>query len=231
MVALIVIGGIVLFFLLLLLCPLKVTLRMEEELSLAVQYAFLKIPILPAKEKPEKEKPKKEKKKQPEEAEGEKKPSFLKKLKDQHGVSGLIHLGKELLKLAGSTMKKLFSHVVVYHLRGDVRIGTGDAAETAILYGRVCAVVEPCMAVLLPMVPKKKRRDVYLYVAPDFASEVSDIKVYVQAGIKPLFLFSALFGALFRLIRVYLAANKRAESGKDNGKTKQEAAQSMEIEN
>lgn len=221
MVALIVIGSIVLFFLLLLLCPLKVTMRYREALSLTIQYAFIKIPILPAKEKPEGEKPKKEKKPKPEEAEGEKKPSFLKKLKAQHGISGLLHLAKELTKLAGSTMKKLFSHVVVYHFHGDIRIGSDEAAKTAILYGKVCAVLEPCLAVLLPMVPKKKRKDVNLYVAPDFTSEVSDIGVYVQAGIRPLFLFSTVFGALFRFIRIYLAANKQAKSQTDYSKAEQ----------
>ncbi len=214
MIAWIVIGGVVLFLALLLLCPLKVTLRYGEGITLVLRYAFLQFRLLPAKEKPEKQ-PKKEKKPKKETPEGEKQPSFLQKLKAQHGVSGLLWLAKELTRLAGSTLKKLFSHVVVYHLHGDIRLATGDAAQTAILYGKACAVLEPCVAVLLPLVPKKKRRDVDLYVTPDFVSEVSDIRVYAQAGIRPLFLFSAAFGALFRFFRIYLAAGQRAKARAD----------------
>lgn len=227
MAALIVVGSILLFLLLiflLLLCPIKVTVALREELSLSIQYGPIKIPILPAKktEKPAKEK-KKKPKEEPEQA-GEKKPSFFKKLKDQHGVSGLLYLAKGLLKLAGSTMKKLFSHVVVYHLSADIRIGSDDAAQTAIQYGRICAVAEPCMTLLLPLVPKKKRKDVQLYVAPDFTSEVSAYQVYAQVGIRPLFLFSAAFGALFRFIRIYLGAPKREQPAKE-AKTEQQTAE------
>ena len=120
-------------------------------------------------------------------------------------------MATEVTKLAAFTMKKLFSHVVVYHLRGDIRLSAGDAADTAILYGRVCAVLQPCMTVLLPLVPKKKRKDVTMQVSPDFVSEDSHISVYAQAGIKPLFLLSTVFGALFRCIKIYLAANKTAK--------------------
>ena len=51
MVALIVIGSIVLFLLLLLLCPVKVIVRMlGDDLSVKLRYGFLTIRILPAKE-------------------------------------------------------------------------------------------------------------------------------------------------------------------------------------
>ena len=132
-------------------------------------------------------------------------------MKEQHGIPGLLRLAKEVTKLATSAMKKLFSHLVVYHLRGDIRLSSGDAADTAILYGRVCAVLQPCMTVLLPLVPKKKRKDVKLQVSPDFASEDSHISVYAQVGIKPLFVLSAAFGALFRFVKVYLSASKAAK--------------------
>lgn len=217
MVALIVIGSILLFLLLVLLCPVKLSVTYQETLSLTLRYAFVKIRLLPSKT-PEKasaakeKKPKKEKK--PPSEEGEKPKSFFQKLKEQHGISGLLYLGKELLKLAGSSLKGFFSHVVVYHLHGDVRIATDDAAQTAIQFGQACAVLEPCMAVLMPLVPKKKRKDVKLYVAPDFTSEVSKIGVYAEVGIRPLFVFSTVFYALFRFIAIYVRAGQRAKERK-----------------
>lgn len=50
-----------------------------------------------------------------------------------------------------------------------------------------------------------------MQVSPDFVSEDSHISVYAQVGIKPLFLLSTVFGALFRCIKIYLAANKTAK--------------------
>lgn len=212
MVVGIVLGSIALFLCLLLLCPLKLSLWYGEDLTLKIGYGPIRIPILPKKERPEQpEKIKKEKKPKKEPPSEEKEPNFFQRLKEQHGLSGLLHLATEVTKLAASTMKKLFSHVVVYHLRGDIRLSAGDAADTAILYGRVCAVLQPCMAVLLPLVPKKKRKDVTMQVSPDFVSEDSHISVYAQVGIKPLFLLTAVFGALFRFVKIYLAANKAAK--------------------
>jgi hypothetical protein len=214
MAALIIIGSIVLFLLLVLLCPLKVTLRYGEQLSLRLRYGFLSFSLLPGKEKPEKEKKvKKPKKPKKEPATGEeKKPSILKRLKKERGLFGLLRLTKALTKLAGSTLRRFLSHVVIYHLHGDIRIGSGDAAKTAILYGKACAVLEPCLALLLPQVPAHLRRDVDLYVTPDFTAEETDIGVYVQAGIRPLFVFTTVFGALFRAIRIFLSSGKDAKA-------------------
>ena len=209
MVVGIVLGSIALFLCLLLLCPLKLSLWYGEDLTLKIGYGPIRIRILPQKEQPEKIKKEKKPKKEP--PSEEKEPTFFQRLKEQHGISGLLRFATDVTKLAASTMKKLFSHVVVYHLRGDIRLSAGDAADTAILYGRVCAVLQPCMTVLLPLVPKKKRKDVTMQVSPDFVSEDSHISVYAQAGIKPLFLLSTVFGALFRCIKIYLAANKTAK--------------------
>lgn len=224
MVALIIVLSCVLAFLLLilglLLCPLKVTVLYQEQVNLKLQYGPLKIPILPGKEKPEKakkkkkEKPKKEKKPEQKTKDGKKKPGFLKKLKNKHGIGGLLSLAKEILKIAGSTMKKFFVHFEIYHLHGDILLASGNAAATAELYGKAVSILEPCMAVLLPLVPENKRQDVNLNVSPDFVSEKSTICVYVQAGIRPWYVFGMVFSAIYRFIRVYLAANKAAEARK-----------------
>lgn len=222
MVALIIVLSCVLAFLLLilglLLCPLKITVLYQDQVNLKLQYGPLKIPILPGKEKPEeekkKEKPKKEKKSEQKTKDGKKKPGFLKKLKNKHGIGGLLSLAKEILKIAGSTMKKFFVHFEIYHLHGDILLASGNAADTAVLYGKAISILEPCLAVLLPLVPENKRKDVNLNVSPDFVSEKSTICVYVQAGIRPWYVFGMVFSAIYRFIRVYLAANKAAEARK-----------------
>lgn len=226
MLALIIVLSCVLAFLLLILgllfCPLKITALYQDRLNLTLQYGPLKIPILPGKEKPKKEKkkekPKKESKPEEKKAEDKKKPSFLKSLKNKHGISGLLQLAKEILKIAGSTMKKFFVHFEIYHFHGDILLASGNAADTAVLYGKAISILEPCVAVLMPLVPKNKRQDVVLNVNPDFVSETSTINVYVQAGIRPWFVFGMVFSAIYRFIRVYMAANKAAKARQEEKK-------------
>lgn len=222
MLALIIVLSCVLAFLLLilglLLCPLKITVLYRDQVNLTLQYGLIKIPILPGKEKPEKEKkkkkekPKKAKKPAEKKEDGKKKPGFLKSLKNKHGISGLLHLAKEILKIAGSTMKKFFVRFEIYHLHGDILLASGNAADTAVLYGKAVSILEPCVAVLMPLVPENKRKDVVLNVNPDFVSESSTINVYVQAGIRPWYVFGMVFSAIYQFIRVYMAANKAAKA-------------------
>ena len=229
MIAGIVIGSIVLFLLLLLLIPVKVTATMEDELRLKLGYAFLRFTILPAKEKPEdpeKEREKKRKKLQKKEAKKKKKQkekedkkkgiepkaSFLKKLRQQNGLSGLLHLAGGLVKVATTTLRHLFSHIVVYHLHLNLNIGSENAADTAQLHGKVCAFLDSCSSLLMPVIPKKKRRDVKWCILPDFTSETTKIELFAQAGIRPLFVFSAVFGALFRFLRTYVSMRCRSRA-------------------
>ena len=235
MVALIVIGSIVLFLLLLLLCPAKVIVRMMgDDLSVKLRYGFLTIKILPTKEKSEeqlrkieekKKQKQREKKKKKEEAKAEKKrkkeageelpPSFIQKMKDQHGIRGLLSLAKGLIKIATGTVWNIAKHIVVYKLHLNIRVAGSDAAATAIQYGQISAAMEPCLAILLPAVPKQLRKDVWWNIEPDFVAESMSVQVDVRVGIRPIFIFSAVFGALFKLIRTFLAANKKAK-GRQN---------------
>ena len=227
MIAGIVIGSIVLFLLLLLLIPVKVTVTMEEELHLKLGYAFLRINILPAKEKPEdpeKDRKKKRKKILKKEAKKKKmqkqkedkkkgiqpKPSFLKKLQKQNGLTGLLRLAGGLVKIATTTMRHIFSHIVVYHLHLNLSIGSENAADTAVTHGKVCGFLDSCAAALMPIIPKKKRRDIKWRILPDFTSESTKIYLFAQAGIRPLFIFSAVFGALFRFLKAYLKMRCRS---------------------
>ena len=80
MTALYIILGIILFFFLLLIIPVKVDLRFEDGVfSFVLYYGFMKVydSTKPKKEKPEK---KKKKKKQEKKTEKEKKPSTASKL-------------------------------------------------------------------------------------------------------------------------------------------------------
>ena len=131
MIALYIILGILLLLFLITLIRVQVFAYYSEEFLLTVKILFFKIKILPAKEKPEKKKPekkpKKEKKQKPKEEAKKEKPeekkqSYLGKLKEKKGLSGLISLFTSLARIAGGALKGLFFHIVIKYGVGKPRL-------------------------------------------------------------------------------------------------------------
>ncbi len=233
MVAGIVLGSIALFLLLLLLLPVKVHMEMQDEVSLTLKYGPIRIRLMPRPEKPEKEKkPEKQKKQKKAKKKGaheEKKPNFFKRLKDAHGISGLLHLAVDLVRIATGTLRSLFSHVIVYHLYLSINVGSDNAAKTAIQHGKICAILESCARALIPVIPKKKRKDIRWSVLPDFVSESTKVNLLLEAGIRPLFVFGAVFRALYRFVRAYMRANERKKQ-RAQARQQQAAEQKRAVE-
>lgn len=152
MTALWIILGILLLLFLIALIKVEVFFRYTDEVVLTVKVLFVKIPILPKKEKPKKtpEKPKEEKPEKPKEKkeEKEKKPSYLNKLKEKKGLSGLVSLFTSLAKIAAGALKGLFSHIVIKKLDVGIALSGDDAATVAVNYGRLCSVLYPAVNVI-----------------------------------------------------------------------------------
>lgn len=152
MTALWIILGILLLLFLIALIKVEVFFRYTDEVALTVKVLFVKIPILPKKEKPEKtpEKPKEKKPEKPKEKkeEKEKKPSYLNKLKEKKGLSGLVSLFTSLAKIAAGALKGLFSHIVIKKLDVGIALSGDDAATVAVNYGRLCSVLYPAVNVI-----------------------------------------------------------------------------------
>ena len=140
MIALYIILGILLLLFLLTLIRVQVLAEYSQELTLALKILFVKIVLVsPDKEKkpkkPAKKKPaKKEQKPKPKEEEKpkkekEKKPSYLSKLKEKKGLSGVVSLLTSLAKIALGALKGLFSHIVIQKLN----VGTASCAPLYIL--------------------------------------------------------------------------------------------------
>ena len=196
MTALYIVLGILLFFVLLFLIRIQVFFEYTDDVRLMVKVLFVKIPILPPKEKPKKqkkEKKKKPKKKKPEpkpapEAEDkkkeEKKQSYLSKLKDKKGVTGIISLFKELAKIAGGLLKGIFSRIVITKLVVGIALKSGDAASTALAYGKLCSAIYPSINII---VAATICRDYHVTIEPIFDDEretevYAVIHAYIRIG-------------------------------------------------
>ena len=151
MIVLWILLGLLAAVFLLLLVPVHADVRYREKLELDVRYLFLRRTLLPAPEEPQAEKagaPSKEKK-----PEAQKKNPMLEKLarfKESEGLSGLLHLAGDFLRLTGTSAAKIIRRLKIRDFDLYVLTGDEDAAAAAILYGQACAVVYPAARVGRP---------------------------------------------------------------------------------
>ena len=159
MIALYIILGILLLLFLIMLIKVEVFAHYENEITLSVKVLFIKktlVPTPPKKEKKKKEKKKKPEKKPPEkkketgeEDKKEKKLNYLQKIKEKKGLTGLLSLITGAARIAGGAMKGLFSHIVIKKMDMGIALCSGDAASTAVNYGRLCSIVYPAVNVIV----------------------------------------------------------------------------------
>lgn len=219
-------GGVLAFFLLLLLLPVKVYAACREELFLKVGYAFFSFRLLPPKEEEKKPPaPKKKKKKaakKPSQKSVPKKetpPSQSQELKKKlleifhyEGLSGLLELLKDLSGIAVGAGKKLLSHFTIKKFDLLLTVGGEDAAETALTYGKLCGVVYPAVGTI---VTACKCRRYGVTVQPGFGAPETQVEFEARGQIRLVFLVAYSIQALFRFIMRVIRANRELEAAKE----------------
>lgn len=145
--------GIALFVALVMFIPITLRASYKEKFWCAVYIGFVKLQLVPAK--PKKEKKKKVKKQTPKTEQSkkptEKKPSLIKK----YGIEWLLNLIKRVAELAVSALQDFFSHILVKKFSLSISVAGDDAADTAIKYGKYCAVVYPAVGTIVRVVKCK----------------------------------------------------------------------------
>lgn len=206
--ALIVIGCILAFFILLFTVRVRVNIKMKEELELTVIAFGARIRILPKKQKKynlkkytlkkiqkrdEKAAAKAQKKaeakakKQKEKAEAKKKAKALtkeqkkaikaKKKASRPPIPDMISLFREVLGLFfGKFFSKLHFHVA----RVIIKVGSDDAAKTAVMHGAICAALGPTLTFIDRHSNLHVKKRSILYIEPDFTSD--KIKMDIDLG-------------------------------------------------
>ncbi|CAB1248412.1 conserved membrane protein of unknown function [Ruminococcaceae bacterium BL-6] len=197
--------GMSALFSLLLLCPVcvRVFFNQKDGFSGKVRYLFFSYSFPP---KPQKKESAEKRKKEAE-------PDHIGKMKGiikEKGLPGFLNFLRELAEIAAGAAKKLFSHLVICDISVRAVVASGDAAETALVYGSICSVVYPAFGVLVSNT-KCKRYNISL--TPDFDRKELSVDFFVQARIRLCFLASAALGALLRYIKFSWKEKKKKPAG------------------
>ncbi len=189
MTALYIIAGVLALLVLLLLLPVRLSLRSSKDFSLTLSYLFLQIPLYPKKKsvrlsdytprKLRKKKRKARKKRRLEEAAAKAKKKPAKTLKQRLRQIRLI------LHILKNTYKSILSAVKVRVRRFYITVATDDAAKTAILYG-VASQSTAYLLELLSTYTKTTAKRGGVDVVADFCGESSTLDAEIVFSVTPL---------------------------------------------
>lgn len=211
----------------------RLTLRLDyhDIVELEVRYLFFKFKLLPW-EKKEKA-PKEQKAEQPQKPAEEKKPKGkpakpnpLKTFWQNEGVDGVIALLRETAAAVSGMFRGVFRHVIIDQLFVQMHIGSGDAAQTAVDYGKVCAEVFPALGTICSVM-KVRRYDAD--ISPDFLANQNETELHTVITLRPIFVTNAavvmLVKLLFRVVFKVLFS-KPVKSNENRNEIKQGGASS-----
>lgn len=215
MIALNIIIAIVIIITAILLLRLKLVIEYTDELILYAKVLFIKIRIIPKKEKPVRVSdytPKKILKRQKKEAEKEKKRldkkkakkaqkserSDTEKKKEKMPILDIIRLVRVLLSIF---LKRFFGHLRIDLARLNIIIGSEDAAKTAITYGYVCQSTAYLVEILDNFTNLKKTKNTEISVTTDFLAQSSVIDLHIALSITIWQIFDILFRIAFGYVK------------------------------
>ena len=202
MIALYIVLGIALAVFLLLMIRVQIFAAYTDDLHLKIKVLFFQKTILPAppkhkKKKKQKSKPGKKSDQKPADAKQEKQ-SYLGKLREKKGLSGVVSLLTEVAKITGGVLKGIFAHMVIHRMNVGIALNSGDAASTAVAYGNLCAVVYPAVNVIAAATVCK---DYNVTVEPIFDGDrQTEISVDVYAHLRLFFVIDDAIKAGLRLM-------------------------------
>lgn len=193
---------LLLVILLLLVVPVYGRIVYDGALRVRVRVLGIPVTLLPTKPKsaPAKKSPKKKKKpagEKDQKSAGSKLRGLGEELSRsfrEDGVTATLDTLGRLARLAGQAAGGVLRACTVDRLRLELRISTGDAADTAVRYGQVCAALYPSLAVLSHAVRVRRRQ---VRVEPNFLQESSDARLDVRLHI-------AVWRVLWALLRFWL---------------------------
>lgn len=200
MIVLWILLGLLAAVFLLLLVPVHAGVRYRETVELTVRWLFLRRTLLPEPAKPKLEKVP---------PAGESKPPAPKKnplreklerFREAEGLSGLLRLAGDFLRLTGTSAAKIIRRLRVRDFDLYVLAGGEDAAAAAILYGQACAVVYPAAEALFTLAKCRHRR---VTVDLDYKIKIPAVQLSADVSVRPIFLLIYGLQYLIGLLPIY----------------------------
>ena len=208
--------------------PFHIYSEYKGSFVLYLRWLFIKLYIYPPEDK--KKKKKKEKKPEEEKPEEDKKPeeekpeetkekgdNFIKVFYDNQGVPGIIELIGNIARKLRKGLHKMGRSFYIRKLWLRINVADGDAANTAVKYGKVCAGVYPSLGYILDTVHSK---NCSIKINPDFLGSKSEGAFDIHLFIIP----SKLIGSAIKmglslgaeLIKIFISNIKSANKSKVN---------------
>lgn len=173
--------------------------------QVTVWWLFFRYRVNPGKAKKKPEKP---------ENEVEKKPKKLRAPKGPEEFAGQLAVIVDLLAAAKGALGFLLRRFKLYRVRLDMIVARGDAARTAIAYGRVNAAVYGAYAAAQNFLNIGKPE---ISIRPNFTADRGDALLEVGGRLSPLGAVGALFcgGGIFlgRLFRRMMSEKRNKNKG------------------
>lgn len=222
LIILLVLSGIVALICCILSIRVLIQFDYRDKVFLHIKWAFLKFDILPAgkkKPKPEKpkaeEKPPEEKPPKPETAPKQKKPNPIKAFLNNEGLEGLYEILYQTCQALGGFLGKILRKIKIEELFFSLSVGAGDAASTAIAYGKTASVVFPMLGYICSHMRVGKYD---AEVTPDYLSGKTEGELHSLISFRPIVLTNGvvvlLFQLLFRVVIRFLKGIKTPDSSR-----------------
>ncbi|WOC31052.1 MULTISPECIES: DUF2953 domain-containing protein [Caproicibacterium] len=193
---------------LLTMASVRFRLSYEQELGLKISYLCFSYTVFPKKEKTKKQKLQRQvQNKKPRE-------NMLKTVYQEKGLRGLLHLLRFLTEIAAGALQNVFRHMRVKTLSLHVAVAQADAAETAVVYGNVCAVIYPTFSALTGKMQCKRFE---VAVVPDFQAAQTKIQGYADVKVRVSILLITAVQALFKYMKTAKSATINEENKKGKG--------------
>lgn len=209
MIALYIILGIIALVALLLCMRVGINIVLEDELRVYLRVLFFKLRIYPQRSKKYKKKKQKQKKKKAETVIRESGDAPKKK----PPLTDTIKTAAELVRTFSAAFAR---HLHVKLAVVNIRVATGDAASTAILYGAVSGAVACLVDAIDEITNLSSLHGSEISVEPDFLSERTQALLNITLSLRVIGALSVLAKTLFRYLS--LKSIKNRKETKENGK-------------
>ena len=234
MIALIIFLAVALLFVLLLVSRVSLTIKYRggmEDLELHARVIFFKIRIYPKRKterlksmsrrraeriKKELDKKKARKKAKKEEKrlkkEAKKKAKTAAKAKKRMSITKILDILSLVIGIVQKLNEKFIKHLRIKIARIKIKIGTGDAANTAIAYGAVTQSINVLFPLLEGIKNFKLPKGDEIDVCADFTAEESEMEIFLSFSISVWRVLSFAVASFFELIKYFFKVQKRKES-------------------
>lgn len=219
MPALIIIGCIILFFAFILSLKAKITVEYNDEVSLFLRVLFVKIRILPKKDKAsgprsmsrrkaqaiKKRLAKKAEKKRLKKLKKAEKKREKQKLREEQpkkkkSLDDILDMISTVRDVVGAVIKTFFGHLRIDLARLHITVAAEDAATTAIYYGVICDALTHLLPVLESAKGFRTPKARDISVNTDFLTETMRADVKISMSIRVWHVLHVALAALIKLI-------------------------------